>query len=147
MVPDSQGGREAKLPPSFLESTVLHRLTCNLHRATRRSIGIFIESAILYSDPRTTKLRSGISSPFLPVSLSGPDHSEVFPHAVMSTSRLPFPVPSRSLVELSRPVPFPLQSSAQSVFRPLFPAGSIVVHFLLCLFIFLPPASEISWFF
>jgi hypothetical protein len=60
-----QGGREAKLHPSFLSSCVLHRLTCNIHQATRRSIGIYIASAILYSDPSRTKLRSGISSPFL----------------------------------------------------------------------------------
>ncbi len=65
MFGQTQGGREAKLQPSFLSSCVLHRLTPNLHWATRLSIGIHIASAILYSDSRT-KLRSGISSPFLP---------------------------------------------------------------------------------
>ncbi len=60
-----QGRREAKLHPSLLSSCVLHRLTCNLHCATRQSTGIYIAPAILYSD-RRTKLRSGISAPFLP---------------------------------------------------------------------------------
>jgi hypothetical protein len=60
----TQGGRETKLPASFLQRQVLHRLPCNLHWTTTWSKRFWMASTTLERVARTEQ-GPEISFPFL----------------------------------------------------------------------------------